>query len=41
MWGGYIHTMLYINPILTLKKKLTVNPQKKMRKKSKYNTKEN
>ena len=32
--------MLYVNLTVTTKKKLTVNPQKKMRKEHKHNTKE-
>ena len=37
----YMHRMLHVNPTVTTKKKLIVNTQKKMRKGSKYNTKEN
>lgn len=38
--GCSIHNRLYVNLIVTTKKKLTVNTQKKVRKESKLNTKE-
>ena len=37
----YKHRMLYINFMVTTKKKYIVNTQKNMRKESKHNTKEN
>ena len=36
-----MHSMLFMKLLVTTKKKFTVNTQKKMRKESKYNTKEN
>ena len=39
---GYpIHNMLYVNLMVTTKKKLILNIQKKMKKESKHDTKEN
>ena len=37
----YLHSMLYVNLIVITRKKLKVNTQKKVRKESKHNTKEN
>ena len=37
---SYSHKMIYVNFMITIKQKRTVNIRKKMRKESKHNTKE-